>query len=98
MSLIAYSATQITVMQRNEEEAGWGKEAGERGSFSVLLWPDSGDAVGGGAAVAAAVCSLLIANAEQSLLNGYSCCLFLAFFTNSSSLFLCLSLSFTGFT
>lgn len=74
-------------MQRNEERAGrWKEGAGKRGSFSVLLWPDSGDAV-----AAAAVCSLLIANAEQSLLNGYSCCLFLAFFTNSLSLSLSVS-------
>lgn len=71
-------------MQRNMQK-GWGGGKGkgrEGGSFSVLLWPDSGDA---SVAAVAAVCSLLIANAEQSLLNGYSCCLFLAFFTNSLS-------------
>lgn len=72
------------------EGEGRGKVGG--GSFSVLLWPDSGDA--SVAATVAAVCSLLIANAEQSLLNGYSCCLSLFGFL----LTLSLSLSFTGFT
>lgn len=70
-------------MQRNMQKGRGGEGEGGGGSFSVLLWPDSGDA--SVAATVAAVCSLLIANAEQSLLNGYSCCLSLAFFTNSLS-------------
>lgn len=64
---------------RREGDGEKGQAEG-RGSFSVLLWPEPGDA---SVAAVAAVCSLLIANAEQSLLNGHSCCLSLAFFTNS---------------